>query len=273
MIQRAKNWNGWLELDWMPDALTILKVHRFLALVGPPAGGKTTFARAAALELTGKEPIVVPCSPELEQTSLWGLWTLAGGELKFADGLLARAIKESRWVVFEEFNTAPLEVRSSGLLQLRGATEVTNPLNGEVLPVPPADADDMRFRVVLISNPDSAKCQQNGLAHALMDDVITLEVPSISAQVKRFLKHNFDAPKGLINRTVRLWRQVRLVRGDDTREEAQNYITFRAAGHLLKCLQAGMDEKTAVRCCLVNKFMYVDDSLYHAALLKHELEE
>jgi hypothetical protein len=46
----------------------MVRVHRLTNFVGEPCTGKTSFAHAAARELTGQDPIVLAGSPETETT-------------------------------------------------------------------------------------------------------------------------------------------------------------------------------------------------------------
>ena len=55
-----------LELPWHREATTLLELGKppLMLLVGEPGTGKTTFARRAALDRTGRLPLVLSGSPE-----------------------------------------------------------------------------------------------------------------------------------------------------------------------------------------------------------------
>jgi len=255
-----------LELPWHKTAEIILKLHRFLLLVGDMATGKTTFALNKARLATGREPAVLPCSPETERTDVWGMHAMAGNKTVFTPGALTRALKNGSWLVAEEFGLAPLETRAT-LLSLRGQDCVTCPMTGEVLQIPDG------FRFIATSNPENMSCKRNvGIARALYDDFQILEVPPLPTPlVRRLLANKFpNVAEERIDHVIELWDDYRQISTRKSEDSGGSYLTFRAAAHLCGLLEEGLDENQAVRVALVGKFL-PDDDLHTAAVLKCDL--
>jgi MoxR-like ATPase len=256
-----------IELSWHADGRTMLAVGQppLVLLVGEPGSGKTTFAHHAAFQATGKSPIVLSGTPESEQSHLFGRWTLTGEETCFIDGPLPSALKEGRWLVIEEFSQIPIECRAS-LLPLRDQAEIANPLNGEVLPVPP------EFRLIATSNSETLTCRKNsGIAKVLFDGFLVLEVPELDdIQVGRFLRHHHPkVSKRRVGRVLKLWNEYR---GLNTKgSSGKSHLSYRAAAHLMALLERGMTESRAVQIALVNKFLATDSDLFEAAKLKNSI--
>ena len=79
-------------------------------LHGPTGTGKTSIARLAAEELTGKTAEMVYCNQQTRESNIWGKTGVRGdgkGGSETFDilGPLARAIKEGKPIIFDEFNS------------------------------------------------------------------------------------------------------------------------------------------------------------------------
>jgi nitric oxide reductase NorQ protein len=267
--QSVKDQPRILDLSWHADARMLLEIGKppLVLLVGEPGCGKTTFARAAAIHYTARPPKTLSGSPETEQSHLFGRWTLSGNETRFIDGPLPVALKDNSWLLIEEFSQIPIECRAS-LLPLRDQDEITNPLNGEVLSVPP------EFRLIATSNSESLTCRKNtGIAKVLYDGFFALEIPELDdIQVARFLRHHFPkASKHLVERVLALWNEYRNLNSRGA--SGKSLLSYRAAAHLMSLLERGMDEARAVQIALVNKFLAGDPDLFSAAKLKNSISD
>lgn len=258
-----------VHLPWFDVVAKMLEVSRFVLLVGPPGCGKSTFAQHVCRERSRRAPIVIPGSPQREEIDIWGSRAIVDGATVFEDGPLPTALKNpGTWLVVEEFATIPLETRST-FLELRNATEITNPFTREVLPVPEGGG----FRVLATSNPESMNCQRHAaLARALFDGILIYEVPPLpESEVWTLLRHHHPAATAEeLEWAVAAWRTYRFLSEAREKEHADEFITFRAASQLLALVAAGLDREQAVRIALVNKFI-TDTDLHAAAKLKHDL--
>ena len=266
MIDRTARRASILERPWFEVVRRLIARHRLVLLVGEPGVGKTTFAFDAARRRTGRDPIVLAGSPETELPHIVGYRTLDGDGTRFEDGPLMRALKAGAWLLVEEFNLIPLEARMQ-FLHLRGAESLTNPVTGEVVPIPP------EFRLIATGNPESLACRRNaGIARALFDDFLIFDVPPLeSRDVEATLRFHFPrvGPER-IARVLECWEDYRSIAAKSGEGEPEHLLSYRAAAHLLGLLEDGLAEDVAVRVALANKYM-TDPDLYATAKLKSSL--
>ncbi len=88
-------------------------------LHGPTGTGKTSLARFAAKHFTGESAEIVYCNPQTRETNIWGKTGIRPARDESAKagaietfnvyGPLARAMKEGKTVVFDEFTALPRE--------------------------------------------------------------------------------------------------------------------------------------------------------------------
>ena len=265
-----KKKRAFLRLPWHANADLVLKAHRMLMLVGPPGVGKTEYAFHAAHSATGELPELIQGTPELERTDCWGQTELRGDHTEFKDGPVPRALRENRWLIIEELNLIPFEVRAS-LLGLRGRPEVRHPGTGEVLPVPE------RFRIIATANPESLACRRNGLlAQAVLDDFLVLSIEPVEVkQVRKMLARDFpDASGELLDLAVDRWKQFREVSSsaeeDGQPDVSKPTVGYRSVKHFVQLCEVGMDPDESTKLAFVNRFISHDE-LYEAAKLREML--
>ena len=83
-------------------------------LHGPTGTGKTSLARFAAANFTGKDPEMVFCNPQTKESNVWGktgIRPAKGGAIETVEiyGPLAKAMTEGKTVIFDEFTALPKE--------------------------------------------------------------------------------------------------------------------------------------------------------------------
>jgi len=146
-------------LDQIGDRMVIGKP---MFLHGPTGTGKTSLARLAAERFTGQPPEIVYCNPQTRESHIWGKTGLrpAQGELGRAGaietvdifGPLAKAMKEGKAVIFDEFTALPKEqqVFIKGILNAKPGDTVNVVNNGQITIKP-------GFQMIFTANLKSEK--------------------------------------------------------------------------------------------------------------------
>lgn len=101
-------------------------------LHGPTGTGKTSLARLAAFRFTGKPSEMVYCNPQTRESSIWGKTgirpTGKEGAIETVDiyGPLAKAMRDGKVVIFDEFTALPQEqmVFIKGIFNAKPGDEV-----------------------------------------------------------------------------------------------------------------------------------------------------
>lgn len=130
-------------------------------LHGATGTGKTSLARYAAKELTGKEAEMVYCSPQFREQQVWSTTGLKasedgrGVETVVIYGPLARAIRDGKAIIFDEFTTLPKEQMAfiKSVFNKKIGDTVTVPGNGEIIA-------QEGFQMIFTANLKSEKNQE-----------------------------------------------------------------------------------------------------------------
>jgi len=228
--------------------------HRLpLLLKGPTGCGKTRFVAHMAARL-GRPLYTIACHDDLTAADLTGRYLLSGGETKWVDGPLTRAVREGGICYLDEV----VEARKDVTVVLHPLTDDRRILplerTGEELQAPPG------FMLVASYNP--------GYQHLLK---------SLKPSTRqRFAALNFDFPPpdveieivaaesglatdlcaGLIN----LARQIRELKGQDLEEG----VSTRLLVYCASLIAGGMPLETAARATLIQPLS--DDEDVIAAL-------
>jgi len=130
-------------------------------LHGATGTGKTSLARYATKELTGKDAEMVYCSPQFREQQVWSTTGLRatedgkGVETVVIYGPLARAMREGKAIIFDEFTTLPKEQMAfiKGVFGVKIGDKITVPGNGEI-------AVQNGFQMIFTANLKSEKNQE-----------------------------------------------------------------------------------------------------------------
>lgn len=107
-------------------------------LHGPTGTGKTSLARFAAKELTLHRPYMVYCNPQTKESNIFGRQSIdvenGASKTYFDLGPLAKAMKEGKVCIFDEFTSLPKEQMSmiKGILNHKVGDSVDIPGNGDI---------------------------------------------------------------------------------------------------------------------------------------------
>lgn len=133
-----------------------MTIGRPMFLHGPTGTGKTSLAKFASKELTGKNAEVVYCNPQTRESNIYGRTGISveGGASKtfFDFGPLAKALRNGTVCIFDEFSALPRDQMSmiKGLLSYKV---------GDSVPVPGNGTEIMRdgFQLIFTANLKSEK--------------------------------------------------------------------------------------------------------------------
>ena len=125
-------------------------------LHGPTGTGKTSLARYASQHFTGERAEMIYCNPQTRESSIWGKTGLDvkdGAPITIdVYGPLARAMKEGRIAIFDEFTALPQEqmVFIKGVLNAKVGDKV-NVMGNGVVEIAPG------FQMIFTANLKSEK--------------------------------------------------------------------------------------------------------------------
>lgn len=224
-----------------------------LLLKGPTGCGKTRFVAHMAARL-GRPLFTVSCHDDLTASDLTGRYLLSGGETRWVDGPLTRAVREGGICYLDEV----VEARKDVTVVLHPLTDDRRILplerTGEELAAPP------EFMLVVSYNPGyqhilkSLKPSTRQRFAALAFDFPPPETEIEIVATESGLSRNLCA--GLVN----LARQIRELKGQDLEEG----VSTRLLVYCASLVAGGMKMETAARCTLVEPLS--DDEDVIAAL-------
>lgn len=115
-----------------------MTIGKPMFLHGPTGTGKTSLARFASKELTGKNPEIIYCNPQTRESNIYGRTGISveGGASKtfFDFGPLARAMQNGSVCIFDEFTALPKDQMSmiKGIMNAKVGDTVSIPGNGSI---------------------------------------------------------------------------------------------------------------------------------------------
>lgn len=160
-----------------------------LLLKGPTGCGKTRFVEFMAAKL-GRPLVTVACNEDTTATDLLGRHLLIGGETKWTDGPVTRAVREGAILYLDEV----AEARADAIVVIHSLTDYRRELfldrTGETLHAPP------EFMLVVSYNPGYQRSMR--------------ELKASTRQ--RFVGHSFGYPAEEV--------ETRIITGETGAEEA-----------------------------------------------------
>jgi len=224
-----------------------------LLLKGPTGCGKTRFVAHMAARL-GRPLFTVACHDDLTAADLTGRYLLSGGETRWVDGPLTRAVREGGICYLDEV----VEARKDVTVVLHPLTDDRRVLplerTGEMLTAPP------EFMLVVSYNPGyqhvlkSLKPSTRQRFTALSFDFPPPELETEIVATESGLSKDLCA--GLVN----LARRIRDLKGKDLEEG----VSTRLLVYCATLVANGMTMETAARATLVEPLS--DDEDVTAAL-------
>lgn len=250
-------------MSWHKPARRAVATNRLTAILGDPGSGKSYFAQTLVEELSGQAASVLYGSPVLEAHEIWGRWILVGQEMQFRDGKLIQALKENRWLIWEEFGQTPAAQRMALLGLRQGERSITNIMSGETVEIP------SDWRCIICGNIETTKCRKGEGMRALFSDMIVVHAAfdeKLATQILRI--HAPQASSKIIDRVVELWLSYRRADGRDSANDKPE-LTIRAALHLLRLLlDDELSEQQCIELALVNAYLPLDEDKWTAQQLK-----
>jgi nitric oxide reductase NorQ protein len=191
-------------------------------LKGPTGCGKTRFVQAMAAEL--KRPLfTVACHEDLTAGDLVGRFLLQGGDTRWVDGPLARAVREGGICYLDEV----VEARADTTVVIHPLADHRRELNieriGESLLAPP------EFMLVLSYNPGYQSVLKD-LKPSTRQRMVAIELNYPAPEIeRRILQQECGADAELADRLVRMGQAIRQLEGEGLAEVASTRALVSAA--------------------------------------------
>lgn len=198
-------------------------------LKGPTGCGKTRFVQSMA-ETLGRPLFTIACHEDLTAADLVGRFLLQGGDTRWVDGPLTRAVREGGICYLDEV----VEARADTTVVIHPLADHRRELNieriGESLLAPP------NFMLVLSYNPGYQSVLKD-LKPSTRQRMVAIELNYPSADIERkILQQETGASPELADRLVRLAGAIRQLDGEGLAEVAST----RALVSTAALVQAGV---------------------------------
>lgn len=225
-----------------------------LLLKGPTGCGKTRFISHMAAKL-GKPLHTVSCHDDLTAADLTGRYLLQGGETRWVDGPLTRAVREGGICYLDEV----VEARQDTAVVLHPVADDRRELflerTGEVLKAPPS------FMLVVSYNPGYQNLLK-GMKPSTRQRFVAMRFgyPS-TLEEERIVAREAQVDSALAAQVVRLGQALRRLDQHDLEEVASTRLLIFTA----RLIAAGMPPREACMACLAEALS--DDPQTVAALM------
>jgi len=191
-------------------------------LKGPTGCGKTRLVQAMAAEL-GRPLFTVACHEDLTAGDLVGRFLLQGGDTRWSDGPLARAVREGGICYLDEV----VEARADTTVVIHPLADHRRELHieriGQTLLAPP------EFMLVLSYNPGYQSVLKDLKPSTRQRMVaIALDYPKPDVE-RRILQQEAGADEALADRLVRMAQAIRQLDGEGLAEVASTRALVSAA--------------------------------------------
>ncbi|HEX5806188.1 MAG TPA: CbbQ/NirQ/NorQ/GpvN family protein [Macromonas sp.] len=198
-------------------------------LKGPTGCGKTRFVQSMA-ESLGRPLFTVACHEDLTAADLVGRFLLQGGETRWVDGPLTRAVRAGGICYLDEV----VEARADTTVVIHPLADHRRELNieriGETMQAPPD------FMLVLSYNPGYQSVLKD-LKPSTRQRMVAIELNYPTAEIeRRILQQETGASPELADRLVRLGQAIRQLEGEGLAEVAST----RALVSTAALVQAGV---------------------------------
>jgi nitric oxide reductase NorQ protein len=226
-----------------------------VVLKGPTGCGKTRFVEAMAHD-AGRSLITVSCHDDLTTADLVGRFLLEGGETRWVDGPLTRAVREGAICYLDEV----VEARQDTTVVLHPLADHRRQLPierlGIVLDAAPG------FTLVVSYNPGYQSVLKD-LKDSTRQRMVAIEFDFPSAEVEeRVVTHEAGVDPEVAAQLVRLAQAIRRLETGGLREVASTRVLIAAA----RLFGDGVPLVTAARAAIAGPL--TDDSLVGAGLVK-----
>ncbi len=224
-------------------------------LKGPTGCGKTRFIETMAFDL-GRPLVTVACHDDLTTADLVGRFLLQGGETKWVDGPLTRAVREGAICYLDEV----VEARQDTTVVLHPLADHRRQLPierlGETLYAPP------EFCLVVSYNPGYQSVLKD-LKDSTRQRMVAIEFdfPPTDTE-EQIVAHEAAVDRQVAAQLVQLARAIRRLETAGLREVASTRVLV-AAGRLVA---AGLPMRDAARAAIAGPL--TDDPLVTAGLLE-----